>query len=136
MGAGIVTAGPVLKAQEKESNETKKAETTRLTILQTTDIHCQIHEHDELFWENQQVVYRKTGGYDRLATYIQGIRKKNSHVFLTDTGDMYQGSALSVKTSGDAISPILNELGYNLYLPGNWEVIYGKKNNAAFARRS
>ncbi|MCE2788589.1 MAG: bifunctional metallophosphatase/5'-nucleotidase [Saprospiraceae bacterium] len=127
MGAGIVTAGPVLKAQEKESNETKKAETTRLTILQTTDIHCQIHEHDELFWENQQVVYRKTGGYDRLATYIQGIRKKNSHVFLTDTGDMYQGSALSVKTSGDAISPILNELGYNLYLPGNWEVIYGKK---------
>jgi 2',3'-cyclic-nucleotide 2'-phosphodiesterase (5'-nucleotidase family) len=24
--------------------------------------------------------------------------------------------------------PILNALGYNLYLPGNWEVVYGKKN--------
>jgi sulfur-oxidizing protein SoxB len=44
-----------------------------------------------------------------------------------DTGDMFQGSELSVKTTGKAISPILNALKYDLYLPGNWEVIYGKK---------
>jgi hypothetical protein len=23
-----------------------------VTILQTTDVHCQIHPHDELFWED------------------------------------------------------------------------------------
>ena len=41
---------------------------------------------------------------------------------------MFQGSELSVKTTGTAISPILNALNYDLYLPGNWEVVYGKKN--------
>ena len=34
----------------------------RITLLQTTDVHCQLHEHDELFWENDQTVFRKTGG--------------------------------------------------------------------------
>ena len=33
-----------------------------LNILQTTDVHCQLHPHDELFWENNQSVFRKTGG--------------------------------------------------------------------------
>jgi len=32
-----------------------------------------------------------------------------------------------VKTTGKAFVPILNSLGYDLYLPGNWEVIYYKK---------
>lgn len=99
----------------------------KVTILQTTDVHCQLHPHDELFWEDHAPVFRKTGGYAQLATYFKKIRKSNKHVFSIDTGDMFQGSALSVKTMGEAISPILNDLKYNLYLPGNWEVIYGKK---------
>jgi 2',3'-cyclic-nucleotide 2'-phosphodiesterase (5'-nucleotidase family) len=40
---------------------------------------------------------------------------------------MFQGSELSVKTTGEAFVPILDALKYDLYLPGNWEVIYGKK---------
>src|SRR4030095_11187373 len=32
------------------------------------------------------------------------------------------------KTIGKAMVPILNGMGYDLFLPGNWEVIYGKKN--------
>ncbi len=97
-----------------------------LTLLQTTDIHCQVHPHDELFWENNQAVFRKTAGYAYLATLFDQIRKKNPDTFLIDTGDMFQGSMLSVKTNGDAFVNILNALGYDLYLPGNWEVIYGK----------
>ncbi len=90
-------------------------------------MHCQVHPHDELFWENDKAVFRKTGGYAHLATYLQKERKKNPHTFLIDTGDMFQGSELSVKTTGKAMVPILNALGYDLYLPGNWEVIYYKK---------
>lgn len=99
-----------------------------LTLLQTTDVHCQIHPHDELFWENEQMVFRQTAGYARLATLFDKMRKKNPNTFIVDTGDMFQGSELSVKTTGKAISPILNALGYDLYLPGNWEVVYYKKN--------
>lgn len=45
-----------------------------------------------------------------------------------DTGDMFQGSMLAVKTTGKAFVPLLNALNYDLYLPGNWEVVYNKQN--------
>lgn len=99
----------------------------KLTIFQTTDVHCQIHAHDELFWENEKAVFRKTGGYAHLKTFIDQERKKTENSFLIDTGDMFQGSELSVKTTGEAMVPILNSLGYDLYLPGNWEVVYYKE---------
>ena len=104
-----------------------KKDETVVSILQTTDVHCQIHPHDELFWEENQIKFRKTGGYAQLATYFEKLRKKNPNTFLMDTGDMFQGSELSVKTTGEAFVPILNALNYDLYLPGNWEVIYGKR---------
>ncbi|MBL7798004.1 MAG: 5'-nucleotidase C-terminal domain-containing protein [Saprospiraceae bacterium] len=98
-----------------------------ITLLQTTDVHCQIHPHDELFWENNGMVFRKTAGYAQLATLFDKVRKSNPDTFIVDTGDMFQGSELSVKTTGKAFVPILNALGYDLYLPGNWEVIYYKQ---------
>jgi sulfur-oxidizing protein SoxB len=99
-----------------------------LHILQTTDVHCQVHPHDELFWENDRAVFRKTGGYAQMASFFKKARKSNPDTFIIDTGDMFQGSELSVKTTGKALVPVLNQLGYDLYLPGNWEVIYGKRN--------
>jgi len=98
-----------------------------LQLLQTTDVHCQIHPHDELFWENDKAVFRKTGGYAQLKTFIKQLKKNNPNSFLIDTGDMFQGSQLSVETTGQAFVPILNGMDYQLYLPGNWEVIYGKQ---------
>jgi 2',3'-cyclic-nucleotide 2'-phosphodiesterase (5'-nucleotidase family) len=62
-----------------------------------------------------------------LKTFLDTQRKKMELSYLIDTGDMFQGSELSVKTTGEAMVPILNALDYDLYLPGNWEVIYYKK---------
>ncbi len=98
-----------------------------VTVLQTTDVHCQIHPHDELFWEDGRSVFRKAGGYAHLASYLRRERAQHAHSYLIDTGDMFQGSELSVKTTGEAMVPILNALNYDLYLPGNWEVVYYKQ---------
>lgn len=132
-GAGLVAGNPLsaIAAQEKSTEQISSAEkekTFTISILQTTDVHCQVHPHDELFWENNEKVFRKTGGYAHLSTYLKQFRKKNPNTFLIDTGDMFQGSELSVKTTGKALVPILDALSYDLYLPGNWEVIYYKKN--------
>jgi 2',3'-cyclic-nucleotide 2'-phosphodiesterase (5'-nucleotidase family) len=133
LGAGIAVSNPILAslndASQIQSNNIKANEDdeTVISLLQTTDVHCQIHPHDELFWENNQMVFRKTGGYAQLATLLKQLKKENPNSFLIDTGDMFQGSELSVKTNGKAFVPILNALNYDLYLPGNWEVIYGKK---------
>lgn len=99
-----------------------------VSLLQTTDVHCQLHPHDELFWENEKAVFRKAGGYANISAYFQAARKRNPNTFIVDTGDMFQGSQLSVETTGKAIQPILNALGYNLYIPGNWDVVYCKEN--------
>ena len=132
MGAGValVTATPLFAAAEEATGNDSNAMDDKpftISILQTTDVHCQVHPHDELFWENGKAVFRKTGGYAHLATYLKKERKNNPDTFIIDTGDMFQGSELSVKTTGKAMVPVLNSLGYNLYLPGNWEVIYYKK---------
>ncbi len=131
-GAGLLAASPVAAAvmaykKNVAPEDIPGDKTFTISILQTTDVHCQVHPHDELFWENDKTVFRKTGGYAQLATYLDGERENNPNTFLVDTGDMFQGSELSVKTTGKAMVPILNALGYNLYLPGNWEVIYYKK---------
>jgi len=115
----------------KTMNEFKtelKAGQQIVSLLQTTDVHCQLHPHDELFWEHGKSVFRRTGGYANLKTYFDIARKKNPNTFIIDTGDMFQGSELSVKTTGKALQPILNALGYDLYIPGNWEVVYYKEN--------
>jgi sulfur-oxidizing protein SoxB len=131
-GVGLLSINPlssVAETMHDEAFETSESDDKPFTIsiLQTTDVHCQVHPHDELFWENGKSVFRKTGGYAQLASYLKLARKKNPNTFLIDTGDMFQGSELSVKTTGKAMVPILNALGYDLYLPGNWEVIYYKK---------
>ena len=131
-GAGLLATTPIASISAA-ANENfgatipEENEPFTVSILQTTDVHCQVHPHDELFWENEQAVFRKTGGYAQLASYLKKERKKNAATFLIDSGDMFQGSELSVKTTGKAMVPILNALGYDLYLPGNWEVIYYKK---------
>jgi len=128
LGAGVGFTGMAQAKPETASSPKKEIPTSfTLSILQTTDVHCQIHAHDELFWEKGKSVFRKTGGYAHLKTFLDQERKKSTHSFLIDTGDMFQGSELSVKTTGEAMVPILNALNYDLYLPGNWEVIYYKK---------
>ena len=130
-GAGLVTSAPVVatvqKLPSRKNVDIAADKPFTISILQTTDVHCQVHPHDELFWENNQPVFRKTGGYAQLAAYFKKERKENPNTFIIDTGDMFQGSELSVKTTGKAIVPVLNQLGYDLYLPGNWEVVYYKK---------
>ena len=130
-GAGLVTSAPVVATVQKlpsgKNVDIAADKPFTISILQTTDVHCQVHPHDELFWENNQPVFRKTGGYAQLAAYFKKERKENPNTFIIDTGDMFQGSELSVKTTGKAIVPVLNQLGYDLYLPGNWEVVYYKK---------
>ncbi len=120
---------PISENNKKGQNaiELVKEESGTITFLQTTDIHCQIHPHDELFWENEQIVFRKTGGYAQIATYLKKAKSKNSNTISIDTGDMFQGSELSVKTQGEALVPILNNIDYDLYTPGNWEVFFYKK---------
>lgn len=108
------------------SSKDKNGKST-VTLLITTDIHAQLFTHDEFFWENNQAVYKKRGGMAVLKTMIDSFRKKNPNTIVYDGGDYFHGHAVASLTEGEALIPIFNKLGYDLMLPGNWEVVYKKK---------
>ncbi len=121
--------GPASMASDiKDSNEEKSPKDSTITLLITSDIHAQIHTHDEFFWENGQAIYRKRGGLAVLKTMIEHYKKQNpANTIVYDGGDFFHGHAVSTFTEGEALIPIFNHLGYDLMLPGNWEVVYKKK---------
>lgn len=99
-----------------------------LTLLHTADIHSQLETHDEFFVENKKVVYKKRGGFAVLKTMINELRNQNpGNTLVMDGGDCFQGSGIAALTEGKAIIPLMNNIGYDVMLPGNWEVVYGKE---------
>jgi 2',3'-cyclic-nucleotide 2'-phosphodiesterase (5'-nucleotidase family) len=105
----------------------RRGRVQRLTILHTTDIHAQLDPHDEFFWENGRAAFKRLGGLASLRTLVDEVRKEaRGDVLLVDGGDCFHGSAVAALSEGRAIVPLINALGYDLMIPGNWEVVYGK----------
>ena len=111
----------------RKSHVVKSGKVDHITLLHTCDIHGQINVHDEFFWEDEKAVFRKRGGFAHLKTMINELRKQNPNILLLDGGDCFQGSGIASLTEGQALIPLMNNLNYDLVLPGNWEVVYGKK---------
>ncbi len=127
-GIGLALGQSSHAASIEESSEDIAKKENTITLLITSDIHAQIHTHDEFFWENGQAVYRKRGGLAVLKTMIEQYKKQNpNNTIVYDGGDFFHGHAVSKFTEGEALIPIFNHLGYDLMLPGNWEVVYKKK---------
>jgi len=138
IGGGLISP---LAASALESNETAyKAQSIKrskavqngkvqtLTLLHTADIHSQLEIHDEFFMENKKPVYKKRGGFATLKTMINELRNQNpDNTLVIDGGDCFQGSGIAALTEGRAIVPLMNNIGYDIMLPGNWEVVYGKE---------
>ena len=117
--------------QEREILKTRalqEGKAQRITLLHTADIHSQLDTHDEFFWEGNQPVYKKRGGFAVLQTMLQTIKAQNpDNTLIIDGGDCFQGGGVASLSEGQAIVPLINHIGYDLILPGNWEVAYGKE---------
>jgi sulfur-oxidizing protein SoxB len=97
------------------------------SIFITTDLHAQIHTHDEFFWENNKAVYKKRGGMAVLKTMVDQLRTSHPQNILYDGGDYFHGHGVASLSEGEALIPLINAFKYDLILPGNWEVVYKKK---------
>ena len=114
--------------QIADSTVIKKGKAQVLTLLHTADIHSQLDIHDEFFLENGKPVYKKRGGFATLKTMINTLRDQNpKNTLVIDGGDCFQGSGIAALTEGKAIVPLINNIGYDMMLPDNWEVVYGKE---------
>ena len=131
MGVGPVLAsrlrGRASAAELAASQAVQQGRAHHITILHTADIHAQLDTHDEFFYEGGRPVFRRRGGFSILCTMIDELRRQNpGRTLVVDGGDCFQGSAVAALSKGQAIVPLMNRIGYDLVLPGNWEVVYGK----------
>jgi S-sulfosulfanyl-L-cysteine sulfohydrolase len=131
---GTTVAGAVQHTEDKHLSEIVKnkavldGKATRFTALYTADIHGQILPHDEFFLEQGKPVYKKRGGMAVLKTMLHTLKAENpANTLILDAGDCFQGSGVAALSKGKAIVPLMNNIGYDLILPGNWEVVYGKE---------
>lgn len=136
LGMGVPAAiGPVSAAFASDANTehtnanagTSKQASNQFSIFITTDLHAQIHTHDEFFWENEKPVYKKRGGLAVLKTMIDALRTQHPQNILYDGGDYFHGHGVASLSEGEALIPLMNAFNYDLILPGNWEVVYKKK---------
>jgi len=59
---------------------------------------------------------------------LQTLKRQNpDKTLIIDGGDCFQGGGVAALSEGRAIIPLINNIGYDLMLPGNWEVVYGKE---------
>jgi 2',3'-cyclic-nucleotide 2'-phosphodiesterase (5'-nucleotidase family) len=127
VGAGLFPSSLLSNLYEKPVTKKIAGKIQHITLLHTSDIHGQVNVHDEFFWENEKPVFKKRGGFAHLKTMITEFRGQNPNTLLFDCGDCFQGSAIAALSEGGAMIPLLNNLGYDVMLPGNWEVVYGKR---------
>ena len=72
--------------------------------------------------------FGKMGGISHMKTVIDTIKKERGekNVLLLDSGDTWQGTAVALKTKGEAIVDAQNYLGVDVMV-GHWEFTYGKE---------
>src|SRR5450830_640580 len=100
---------------------------TSLTVIQMNDSHAYFDQHQEMFWQGGQAVYRPAGGYARIATIVKQIRAEHrGRVLFCDCGDTLHGTYPALKTQGEAMIPVLNSLGLDA-MTAHWEFAYSPK---------
>lgn len=96
----------------------------KLDILFINDVHGYIAPHNELFYDENGEYIAEAGGYARLHSKVEEIRKKNPNTLLFDGGDTFHGTKPIVDSKGEAMVPILNKMNFDA-MTSHWDFAYG-----------
>jgi len=78
-----------------------------IVVLYANDIHCNVE------------------GYAAMAGYRNAMKEKTEYVSLVDAGDNIQGQSIGTLSKGQYPVDIMNQMGYDVIIPGNHEFDYG-----------
>ncbi|CED59540.1 Putative 2`,3`-cyclic-nucleotide 2`-phosphodiesterase [Moritella viscosa] len=104
------------------------ADTIKLRILETTDIHTNVMDYD--YYKNKPT---KKTGLVRTATLVKEARAEVTNSVLVDNGDLLQGSPMGDYMAAKGLKPgdihpvykAMNQLDYEVGNLGNHEFNYG-----------
>ena len=103
----------------KESDGTGK--NGEIYILYTSDVHCGV---DEGF------------GYAGLKDIRDNLEAEGYETILVDDGDAIQGDSIGTLSKGEAIIDLMNDLHYDVAIPGNHEFDYGMEQFLALTEKA
>ncbi|GAA0788228.1 bifunctional metallophosphatase/5'-nucleotidase [Hathewaya limosa] len=109
-------------------------ESTKLTIVQLNDAHGHILPHKEVFFEAKGIKVKEAGGYSRIKTVIDGIKKESPNTLFLDCGDTFHGTFITTQTQGNAIIPVLNAMGIDA-MTAHWDFAYTPSHLRELANR-
>ena len=81
-----------------------------VVVLFTSDVHCGV---DQGF------------GFVGLKAIKTQLEREGCHVLLVDNGDAVQGGPLGLLTQGAGMIEMMNQMGYDIAIPGNHDFAYG-----------
>jgi len=113
--AGLFCAAPGIAHAVATPND----DTVRISILHTTDLHGHILPTGD-YAGNADL-----GGFARCVTQIRRWRRQNRNSILIDIGDVYQGTDVSLRSSGALMIDLFNHLKYDAWIVGNHEFDWG-----------
>ena len=97
------------------------AKSDDIVVLYTNDVHCGIDD---------------SIGYAGFAAYKADKLKETKNVVLVDAGDAIQGDLAGALSKGDYIVDIMNQVGYDVAIPGNHEFDFGMDQFLALTKKS
>lgn len=126
LSVGIFSSCQNMTGKNGDQSNVTQMDTVKITLLQTADIHGQLDPHLELFWENDSIIFKERGGLAHIQTLFKEEKAKNPNTFIVDGGDLIQGSGYAALSQGSIFPDIIKNMDFDLIIPGNWEVVYGK----------
>jgi 2',3'-cyclic-nucleotide 2'-phosphodiesterase (5'-nucleotidase family) len=100
------------------------AETKKLTILYSNDLHAHLEPH-RVPWVSET---RLVGGFANFATLVKREKARNPNALYFDAGDFFTGPYISSLTKGEAVIDAMNHLGLDAACVGNHEFDHGWQN--------
>lgn len=112
-----------------EAVEPEKFVEKTVTVLHMADTHAALEVHPEIFYTaDGRSSFRPAGGFALLAGAVKAERAASpGGGLLVNVGDTLHGSAVAEWTQGAAIVPVVNALGVDVFVPGNWDFAYGPR---------
>lgn len=98
-----------------------------LTLLYTNDVHSRI---EPLSPDSPDTLSAGKGGFLRVASYVEQVRKETPNVLVFDSGDFSQGTPYYTLFKGEVEIQVMNAIGYEATTIGNHEFDFGVDNMA------
>ena len=106
---GLAFAVPAV-ADEASTEAESSGLTKDVVVLFTSDVHCGVNQGF---------------GYGGLQAVYDSMEEAGNYVLLVDDGDSIQGEPLGTMTTGESSIELMNDMGYDIAIPGNHEFDYG-----------